>query len=76
MFFTRCIDFADEVEPIEGIWNLDEDFFMHVIIELTKKAILEAKRYQTGLVLWIDRSKLNFEKSRAAIAWRNRRLNS
>ena len=76
VFLTGCIDPADGVEPIEGTWNLGEDSLMHVVIVSAEKAILEAKKYQAGLVLWTDGSKLNSGKSGAAVVWRNRRLNS
>ena len=72
MFFTGCINPADKIELIEGMWNLGEDSLMHVVIVSAEKAILEAKKYQAGLILWTDGSKLNSEKSEAVVVWRNR----
>lgn len=46
-----------------------------ITIECKKKALQEAKKYITVLVLWADGSKLDQGNVRVAVCWRDERLN-
>ena len=71
---NHSIDPADGVEPVEAI-KPGAIFNEEVIINCKNQALKEATRYQAGLVIWTDGSKLDNGSCGAAICWRDKRLN-
>lgn len=55
--------------------ELGNVFTGDIMIECKKRALQEAKKYRTGLVLWTDGSKLDHGNAGAAVCLRDRRLN-
>ncbi len=67
---------ADEVEPVEII-EVDR-FSGKIVIQPKKNAFEEAKKYRAGLVMWTDRSKLDYGIGQvgAAVCWKEKTLDS
>lgn len=58
MSTNNIIDFANGVQPVEGIWFANE-FSGSIIIEEKKKVVKKAKRFWIKTIIWVDRSKLD-----------------
>ena len=71
---NNAIDPADGVEPVE-VSEPASGFAGSIIIE-KKKALEEAKRCQTGAVMWADGSKLDQGNVGAAVCWKDRDPNN
>lgn len=71
---NNAIDSADGVEPVE-VSEPASGFAGSIIIE-KKKALEEAKRCQTGAVMWADDSELDQGNVGAAVCWKDRDPNN
>ncbi len=71
---NNAIDLADGVEPVKA-FGPASGFSGSIIID-EKKALQEAKKCQTGTVMWADGSKLDQGNVGAAVCWKDRDLNS
>ncbi len=69
----HSIDPANGVEPVPVI-SPEFQFKKEVIIGNKEQALKEARRYQTGLALWTDGSKLDQGNTGAAVCWKDKRL--
>lgn len=56
------------------ITNPDLYFQGKVVIEDKEQALKEANKYQAGLVMWTDGSKLDQDNTEAAVCWKDKRL--
>lgn len=54
---NNAINSVDEVEPVKS-FGLNSGF-SGIVIEGEKKAIKKAKKYNTGYIFWMNRSKLS-----------------
>ncbi len=61
----HSIDPADGVEPVDTMEV--NRFTGKIVIQPKKEALEEAKKYRTGLVMWIDESKLDHGRVGAAV---------
>lgn len=71
---NNSIDPADGIEPVEA-FGPASGFSGSIIID-EKKALQQAKKCQTGTLMWPDGSKLDQGNVGAAVCWKDRDLNS
>lgn len=69
----HSIDPANGVEPVP-VLSPNFHFRKEVIRGDKEQALKETRKYQTGLVLWTDGSKLNQGEAGAAVCWNVKRL--
>ena len=72
---NNAIDPAHGVEPVEAPGPAS-GFPGSIITDEKKEALEEAKKCQTGAVMWADGSKLHQGNVGAAVCWNDRDLNS